>query len=381
MKGRQKNRFFIFQAFVIGVVLVIVIGLTRGIMYEEELARAQYPPGISVIGIAKNSLYANLGPLPKEYIAAVTKQGGMLTEYWDASWNYDHEYLGTNHLYLETFTPSLRAGRYFTAQENEQLVCLISESLAKELYGTIANSLGQKFYAKLLDVTLTIIGVLEDETELLVKTVNKDGYSQAQFRLTSDNFVIYPMAALPLADQVGLYRSIWLKGNVLDATELVSLLETMAFKANYVVNPLPAQSVGDERAQNVLIAILVGFACLVMIVAALGMFGMQMIQVLRRRQEIGLRVAVGARPAHILQQMLMESMVTILMPSGVGVIAGYLAHPLISLLELPMIFDGTLVLISFGILVVFTILVGLYPSWKGATLDPIECLGRTPRLN
>ena len=49
---KGKNRFFIFQAFVIVVVLFVVIGL-RGIIYEEELARAQYIPGFSVIGITK----------------------------------------------------------------------------------------------------------------------------------------------------------------------------------------------------------------------------------------------------------------------------------------------------------------------------------------
>ena len=130
-----------------------------------------------------------------------------------------------------------------------------------------------------------------------------------------------------------------------------------------------------------MIAVLVGFACLVMIVAALGMFGMQMIQVIRRRQEIGLRMAVGAMPHHVLKLILTESMLTILIPSSAGAAVGYLLHPVISRLAFPVLFDGALVLIAFGVLVVFTVLVGFYPAWKGATLDPIECLGKTPRLN
>ncbi|MGB4153572.1 MAG: FtsX-like permease family protein, partial [Limnochordia bacterium] len=131
----------------------------------------------------------------------------------------------------------------------------------------------------------------------------------------------------------------------------------------------------------ILIAILVGFAFLVLIVASLGMFGMQMIQVLRRRGEIGLRMAVGALRRHILLQILRETMLTVLVPSAAGAAAGILLRPLLSRMALPMLFDGGLVVMVFGVMVLFTVLVGFYPAWKGASLDPIECLGRTPRLN
>jgi ABC-type antimicrobial peptide transport system permease subunit len=172
-----------------------------------------------------------------------------------------------------------------------------------------------------------------------------------------------------------------LEGNVLEASQLAAYLKGLDFPASYTVNPLPARHIGDQREQNILIAILVGFAGLVMVVAALGMFGMQMIQVLRRRQEIGLRMAVGARPHEILFQILGETVLTILIPSGVGIAVGYALYPLLSRLAFPMIFDWFLVLLTFGVLVGFTLLVGLFPAWKGASLDPIECLGRTPRLN
>lgn len=108
---------------------------------------------------------------------------------------------------------------------------------------------------------------------------------------------------------------------------------------------------------------------------------MQMIQVLRRRGEIGLRMAVGALRRHILLQILRETMLTILVPSAAGAAAGFLLRPLLSRMALPMLFDGGLVVMVFGVMVLFTVLVGFYPAWKGASLDPIECLGRTPRLN
>ena len=381
VKGMGKNRFFMFQAFIIGVVLVVAMGLTRGIIYEEQLARAQYPPGIAVVGVAQKGLYSSLGPLPPAYIRAVGDGGGLLTEYWAADWNDGHDYLGTDHRYLEVFRPALRAGRYFSPQEQTEPVCLISERLAKELYGTVANSLGQAFSTPQLGVELTIVGVLEDGVELPVKTVDQEGSEQFQFRVASDCFVVYPAAARPLNDGPGVYRSIWLEGSVLDAARLAGYLEQLDFPASYIVNPLPARHVGDPQGRSILIAILVGFAFLVLIVAALGMFGMQMIQVLRRRGEIGLRMAVGALRRHILLQILRETMLTILVPSAAGAAAGFLLRPLLSRMALPMLFDGGLVVMVFGVMVLFTVLVGFYPAWKGASLDPIECLGRTPRLN
>ena len=40
----KQNRFsFAFQAFVIGLVLVLVLSITRGAIYEEERRRAEYP--------------------------------------------------------------------------------------------------------------------------------------------------------------------------------------------------------------------------------------------------------------------------------------------------------------------------------------------------
>jgi len=377
----RGSRFFMFQAFVIGVVLVIVLGLTRGIIYEEELARAQYPPGISVIGVARQGMYGPLGPLPHEYIEAVTPAEGLITEYWDGEWNEGRDYLGTSYRYLEVFQPALRAGRYFTQKEQEQPVCLVSEGLAKELYGTIAASLGRTISSVSLGIDLTIVGVLEDGVELPVKTVDQNGSEQYQFRVASDRFVIYPLNACPLGDWGGVYRSIWLEGNVLDASQLAAYLEEFDLPASYTVNPLPARHIGDQRERNILIIVLAGFSGLATVVAALGMFGMQMIQVLRRRQEIGLRMAVGARPHQILLEILGNTMFTILIPSGVGVAVGYALHPLLRRLAFPMIFDWFLVVLTFGVLVAFTLLVGFFPAWKGASLDPIECLGRTPRLN
>ena len=184
--------------------------------------------------------------MPLDYINAAVEQGGMLTEYWDAKMNGSgHDYLGTNHLYLEVFNPNLRAGRYFTKEEQDQLVCLVSESLAKQLYGTIANSLGHTFSSRSLRADLEIIGVIEDGTELPVKTVDINGYEQYQFRLASNRFVIYPAAALPLEDGMGLYRSIWLEGNVIKARALANYLERLDFEASYTVNPFPAQYVPD----------------------------------------------------------------------------------------------------------------------------------------
>src|SRR5690554_6019802 len=153
MKRKRRNGFFIFQSFIIGVVIVVVASIVSGVIYEEELARAQYRPGISVIGVSG-------GTLPQEVFSEIEERGGMLTQFLAEDRREGYMLLGASPQYLETMQPTLRAGRYFTLLDQDSLVCLVSENIAKTLYGTIQQSLGQKISLPTLEAELTIVGVL-----------------------------------------------------------------------------------------------------------------------------------------------------------------------------------------------------------------------------
>ena len=100
-----------------------------------------------------------------------------------------------------------------------------------------------------------------------------------------------------------------------------------------------------------------------------------LVSVTERTREIGLRMAVGARPRHILVQFLAEALGLSLLGGIGGSALGVLGSDWIArLLGWPLYLrlDGILVSVamSAGVGLVF----GVYPAMRAAALDPIEAL-------
>jgi macrolide transport system ATP-binding/permease protein len=116
-------------------------------------------------------------------------------------------------------------------------------------------------------------------------------------------------------------------------------------------------------------------AAISLVVGGVGIMNIMLVSVTERTREIGLRMAVGARRRHILQQFLVEAIVLCLVGGGLGIVAGRLASILVR--EFAHWATGVsvatiliAVLVSAGVGVVF----GFYPAWKASRLDPIEAL-------
>ena len=112
-----------------------------------------------------------------------------------------------------------------------------------------------------------------------------------------------------------------------------------------------------------------------LVVGGVGIMNIMLVSVTERTREIGLRMAVGARPQDILRQFLVEAVVLCLMGGFIGVILGRSASLTLNLvlkwpteLSIPAIIAA--VAVSAGVGIVF----GYYPAWKASKLDPIEAL-------
>jgi ABC-type antimicrobial peptide transport system permease subunit len=112
-----------------------------------------------------------------------------------------------------------------------------------------------------------------------------------------------------------------------------------------------------------------------LIVGGVGIMNIMLVSVTERTREIGLRMAVGARPADILRQFLVEAIVLCILGGVMGIALGRGASLLLNwllhwpiLMSLPAIVAAILVSASVGIIF------GYYPAWKASRLDPIEAL-------
>ncbi len=127
----------------------------------------------------------------------------------------------------------------------------------------------------------------------------------------------------------------------------------------------------SERMSMLLLAV----AAISLVVGGVGIMNIMLVSVTERTREIGLRMAVGARRRHILQQFLVEAVVLCLVGGAIGILAGRGGSILIrewehwtTAVSWPAICIS--VFVAAGVGIVF----GFYPAWKASRLDPIEAL-------
>lgn len=125
-------------------------------------------------------------------------------------------------------------------------------------------------------------------------------------------------------------------------------------------------------------AIAAGIVGISLLVGGIGIMNIMLVSVSERTREIGLRKAVGATPAAIMMQFLLEAMVLCLAGGLVGVMIGK-----VFAIGLTMIPGAQLrhadvplwaVLLSFVFSAVVGLGFGFFPALKAARLDPIEAL-------
>jgi ABC-type antimicrobial peptide transport system permease subunit len=126
---------------------------------------------------------------------------------------------------------------------------------------------------------------------------------------------------------------------------------------------------------KVMTDLLLAVALISLIVGGVGIMNIMLVSVTERTREIGLRMAVGARPRDILRQFLMEAMLLCLVGGVIGIVLGRGASITMTvLLHWPTIASLTAVFIAVGVSVVVGLVFGYYPAWKASKLDPIEAL-------
>lgn len=118
-----------------------------------------------------------------------------------------------------------------------------------------------------------------------------------------------------------------------------------------------------------------GFAALALVLAAIGLYGVVACSVTERRREIGVRLALGARPATIAGRLLGQSVVLVAFGTAIGVVMSFWAMTALQslLFDVPPRDPAAFVAASLLLL-----LVGAAASWlparRAARLDPAEVL-------
>jgi putative ABC transport system permease protein len=120
---------------------------------------------------------------------------------------------------------------------------------------------------------------------------------------------------------------------------------------------------------------LMGIASISLIVGGIGIMNILLVSVTERTREIGLRMAVGAKRAHILLQFLIEAVIMTAVGGALGVGVGIgVARLMTNMMGWPTIINTEAIVASFFFSLIVGLFFGLYPANKASKLNPIEAL-------
>ncbi|HEY8211720.1 MAG TPA: ABC transporter permease [Myxococcaceae bacterium] len=131
----------------------------------------------------------------------------------------------------------------------------------------------------------------------------------------------------------------------------------------------------QEDSVKTFTSLLAAIAAVSLAVGGIGIMNIMLVSVTERTREIGLRMAVGAKPRHVLLQFLVEALSLSAAGGLIGVAAGIgVARWLGDSFGWPVLIRTDIVAVSVAFSGLVGVAFGLYPALKASRLDPIDAL-------
>jgi putative ABC transport system permease protein len=267
-------------------------------------------------------------------------------------------------------------GRFFDEDDDRggAKVAVVGTTVVHNLFGPYQDPIGQVI--RVGNVPFEVVGV--------TVTKGQSGFGQDQ-----DDVVFVPARTYRSKLQGGLQQfiagSIFVSAISPEAAgraqaELEELLRQRHRIAegtpdDFNVRNLSEIASAQQEGARVMTSLLAGIALVSLVVGGIGIMNIMLVSVTERTREIGLRMAVGAKPRSILVQFLVEAVALSVAGGILGTAIGLgTAAWLVARFDWPMLVQPEVIAAAVIFSGVVGVAFGMWPALKASRLDPIQAL-------
>jgi len=264
----------------------------------------------------------------------------------------------------------LLAGRFMDASDVSlrQKVAMLTEKLAKRLYGGQAAAVGQ--IIKLHGLQFTVIGTFKEKT---------DSFGLSEL---GNETILIPIPVIRYFNQVERIDPMYVQAKTAADVPVVTAMVKQIVEsrhrvgAKYSVENLSAILDAAKKIALVLTLVLILVSAIALVISGIGIMNIMLVTVTERTREIGVRMAVGASRREILEQFLTEAVVISMAGGLVGILIGISIPLSIRLFTegVPVPISYISIVVAFGVSLLVGVVFGLLPANRASQLNPTEAL-------
>lgn len=303
-------------------------------------------------------------------IVAPSASAGVTAVFGNKNWSTMVS--GVDNRYFQAANWQIESGRQFAEAESRagKAACILGATVRDELFGN-QDPLGAKIRFKTL--SCQVIGLLRSK-------------GQSTMGTDQDNLILLPLRTFQRRiagnQDVSLIQVSVKDGASTEKTEqaITELLRKRRHIApaeddDFSVMDMKEISNMLSGTTRILTMLLGAVAAVSLLVGGIGIMNIMLVSVTERTREIGIRLAIGALEREVLLQFLVEAVVLSSLGGIVGIALALGASLLLSgVMQVPFVFNGTIVLVAFLFSAAVGVVFGYFPARQAARLNPIDAL-------
>jgi len=321
-----------------------------------------------------DDLAAIRGEVPSVRAAAAALQSSQPISSEDLNWTTTVVGTAPDYFIARNWTIESGQGLSESDIETGNKVVVLGKTVVQQLFGHSADPVGH--VVRIKNVPFSVIGVLATK-------------GQSPMGQDYDDAVFVPQTTFQAKIRGGLQK--FIAGTIFvsahspeDAARAGRQISALLRERHHIgpdqdddfsLRSLSELAAAQQEGTKTLTTLLASIAAVSLLVGGIGIMNIMLVSVTERTREIGLRMAIGAKPRNILEQFLVESLVLSLAGGLVGVSLGLVAaRYLAARFDWPLLIRPDIIFLAVGFSGAVGVIFGLYPARKASLLDPIEAL-------